>query len=107
MNTNKFKAIVLIDYWQELYPKAFPKKPDPKVPLYIGIDKALMECSLAVGATPKIVNLALKLWCQGRRYYEACSKPKTSRVNLSGHNVGMVYPNQAKFANKQLTMRTY
>lgn len=72
--TEKFKAIVLIDFWQETFPAAFPEKPAPKVPLRINIGQAgglLYETSIAVGATAKDVANALFLWCRGKRYWQS------------------------------------
>lgn len=102
--TEKFKALVLIDYWQEQFPIAFPKKPAPKVPLRIGIGReggTLYYASVAVGATLNDINNALYLWCRGKRYWQSF-KTNKFRFGATGYAVQEITREEAAFAKFKL-----
>jgi len=79
---------------QKHFPLAFPKKPNPKVPLKIAIHKDLFAHSEALGLSQNEIRAALKKWCRGRRYAE-CLVAGAARVDLQGNEVGYVTKEEA------------
>lgn len=103
MNKNDFNfALDLIDFWQIIYPSIFPHKPFRKKPLAINIHNYLFPVShFIMGASLNDVKNALSLWCNGKRYWKACSRPFCYRYGIYGI-LGHVTYNQAKNANEKL-----
>jgi ProP effector len=92
-------AVVLtIGKLQHRYPKAFPKSPEPKVPLKVGVLQDLLACSAELGLTEKEIRDAMKTWCRGGRYW-ACTVAGASRVDLNGQKVGEVSEHDASRAS--------
>ena len=105
----KYKALVLIDYWQEQFPVAFPKKPAPKVPLKIGIGQPydmLFLASYSVGATQSDIQNALHLWCRGRRYWQSF-KVNKYRYSVLGHIEQLITEKDVSFARFKLRTWIY
>lgn len=84
---------------QKHFPLAFPKKPNPKVPLKIGIHKDLLEHAKALGLTGNGIRSAMKKWVMGKRYSE-CLVAGAARIDLHGKEVGFVTKDEAERANK-------
>lgn len=99
------KALRYIDdVLQVNWPAVFPRKPEPKVPLAIGITEELLKKSgndLSKASVQAIIR-AFELWCRGRRYYEACSVPGAARYNLAGEVCGYVTDKEAEYARSKL-----
>lgn len=93
-------AIMFIDYLQENYPKTFPQKPDPKVPLAIGIHKELIKKRAEISVTKKIICKAIRLWVSGKRYKE-CLVVGANRYDLAGNPVGKVAEKQIQFMKRK------
>lgn len=88
----------LIDYIQETFPVAFPKKPNPKVALKVGIHEDLTAWGATIGIPKNMISQALRAWCQGIRYAEALSFPGAPRYGLSGVVTGNVREKDAAYA---------
>ncbi len=84
---------------QKHFPLAFPKKPNPKVPLKIGIHKDLLEHAEMLGLTANEIRAAMKKWVKGKRYAE-CMVAGTARIDLQGQEAGFVTKDEAELANK-------
>jgi len=87
-------VVVTIALLQKHFPLAFPKKPAAKVALKIGIHKDLIEHAETLGITAGEIRLALKKWCQGKRYAE-CMIEGAVRVDLQGQASGVVTKEEA------------
>lgn len=87
---------------QKHFPLAFPKKPNPKVPLKIAIHKDLFAHSEELGLSQSEIRAALKKWCRGRRYSE-CLVAGAARVDLQGKEVGYVTKEEAAQSDKSKT----
>lgn len=74
---------------QKLFPKTFPKNPNPKVPLKVGILDDLYARSEEIGFSKEDIQLAIKTWCKSARYWSA-SKEGAVRVDLDGNPAGVV-----------------
>jgi hypothetical protein len=61
----------IIQELQKDFPKLFPSKPQPKLPLAIGIDKGLMMWAVELGIYQRDLRIALHGWCAGKRYKKA------------------------------------
>lgn len=61
----------IIQELQKDFPKLFPSKPQPKLPLAIGIDKWLMMWAVDLGISQRDFGIALHGWCAGKRYKKA------------------------------------
>jgi ProP effector len=83
---------------QKHFPLAFPKKPNPKVPLKIGIHKDLLEQAEALGITASDIRAAMKKWIKSKRYTE-CMAEGAARVGLQGQEVGFVTKDEVDRAN--------
>ena len=88
---------------QRHYPAAFPKKPEPKKPLKVGIFQDL-EAHTAHGLDGDLLKQALSAWCQGWRYWD-CLKTGNARVDLSGTACGEVTQAEERRA-KQLAYQS-
>lgn len=84
---------------QKHFPLAFPKKPNPKVPLKIGIHKDLLEQAEMLGLTTNEIRAAMKKWVKGKRYAE-CMIAGTARIDLLGQEVGFVTKDEAERGNQ-------
>lgn len=91
-----------IDYMQEAFPVTFPKRPDAKVALKIGIRDDVVAWAATQGVPEKMAVKALRAWCQGVRYATALSVAGAPRYDLSGSIAGEVDINQAKAAKGML-----
>ena len=90
------------DVLQVNWPKVFPKKPEPKVPLAIGFTSELLAKKDQLNTTDKIINKAIFLWCRGWRYHKACIVPGAARYNLEGEVCGYISDRDAKYARSKL-----
>ena len=80
------------DIIQELqwsFPRLFPAKPKPKLPLAIGIHKQLAVWADVRGIPMEDIKEALGGWCKGRRYWRALKYGQKLgvRFGVSGFNV--------------------
>ena len=89
----------IIGLLQKHFPLAFPKKPNPKVPLKIGIHKDLLEQAEALSLTANEIRAAIKKWVKGKRYAE-CLVAGAARIDLQGQEVGFVTKDEVERANK-------
>ena len=53
---------------QKQFPQAFPKKPEPKVPLKLGIHRDLIEQAATLGLSEENLTKAVGIWCDTPRY---------------------------------------
>jgi sRNA-binding protein len=91
---------ILIDQLQELCPIAFPKKPDPKVPLAVA--SQITEVQAILNIDYGTANELLRFWCQGKRYDLACSIEGTNRYNVYGRVKGKVNTKSALYHKAKL-----
>ncbi|MFQ6403240.1 ProQ/FinO family protein [Methylophilus sp. 'Pure River'] len=82
-------VVLIIGKLQKLFPKTFPKNPNPKVPLKVGILDDLYARSEEIGISKEDIQLAIKTWCKSSRYWNA-SKEGAVRVDLDGNPAGVV-----------------
>lgn len=94
--------IRIIGLLQKRFPKAFPKKPQPKVPLKIGIHKDLLAQTEALGVSANEIRTAMKKWCKGKRYAD-CMVAGAVRIDLDGNAVGFVSKEEAVQADTSRT----
>jgi len=90
-------VVITIGQLQKRFPLAFPKNPAPKSPLKLGISKDLIAQAEALSLSEADLLEAIKVWCQGSRYWAAMTKG-AARVNLEGQPEGIVTPEQAAHA---------
>jgi len=91
--------VPIIGLLQKTFPLAFPKKPDPKVPLKIGIHNDILEQADRLEINKNDLRAAIKVWCWGNRYWE-CLVEDTVRVDLNGNPAGQVTKADADRARK-------
>lgn len=96
-------VVLTISKLQRLYPKTFPKKPEPKVALKIGILQDLLAQADNIKLTEEEIRAAIKTWCEGSRYW-SCMTEGAVRINLQGEAEGQVTAPEAVRA-KQLSAR--
>lgn len=82
-------VVLIIGKLQKLFPETFPKNPNPKVPLKVGILDDLYARSEEIGISNEDIQLAIKTWCKSSRYWSA-SKEGAVRVDLDGNPAGVV-----------------
>ena len=87
-------VVLTIGKLQKLFPKTFPKNPNPKVPLKVGILDDLYARSEQIGISNEDIQLAIKTWCKSSRYWNA-SKEGAIRIDLDGNPAGVVEANGA------------
>lgn len=89
---------------QENFPIAFPKKPNPKVPLAVGTTKYLYKLinKGEININRGMVMPVLKTWCTSLSYYAACLNEGVPRYGLNGEIIGEVLEDQAKYAQEKL-----
>ncbi|MEJ2769253.1 ProQ/FinO family protein [Mycetohabitans sp. B46] len=91
---------------QKHFPKAFPKKPEPKLPLKLGIHIDAMQHAKKFGLTEAQIKDAIATWCQGNRYWD-CLVEHAARVDLQGNPVGEVSAPQAARARWLASRRSH
>lgn len=96
-------VVLTISKLQRLYPKTFPKKPEPKVALKIGILQDLLAQADSLKLTEEEIRAAIKTWCEGSRYW-SCMVEGAARINLQGETEGLVTAPEAVRA-RQLSAR--
>lgn len=82
-------VVLTIGKLQKLFPKTFPKNPNPKVPLKVGILDDLYARSDEIGISNEDIQLAIQTWCKSSRYWNA-SIEGAMRVDLDGNPSGLV-----------------
>jgi len=82
---------------QKQFPRAFPKKPEPKLPLKLGIMHDLVAQQEKLGLDEAQLKEALATWCKGSRYW-SCMVTGAPRVDLQGNPDGEVTAAQAERA---------
>lgn len=95
-------VVITIGQLQKRFPNAFPKNPAPKLPLKLGISKDLIAQAEAMSLSEPELLEAIKVWCQGSRYWAAMTKD-APRVDLEGKPEGIVTPEQAARARSLLS----
>ncbi|KVN02529.1 MULTISPECIES: ProQ/FinO family protein [unclassified Burkholderia] len=90
-------VILTIAKLQKRFPQAFPRNPAPKVPLKVGILEDLIGQANALRLTEAELRDALRIWCQGNRYW-TCLAEGAVRVDLAGGEAGRVSAADAKRA---------
>lgn len=93
--------LVSIGRLQKHFPAAFPKKPDPKVPLKLGVSDDLCARSKQLGLTEDEIKLAVATWCKGTRYWNVMLKD-APRLALDGTPDGVVTEAESAHATFQL-----
>ena len=68
---------------QESYPKVFPRSPEPKVALKIGIHEDLKEWAAEHKVTELEILSVIHHWVRGHRYEEALKTGKRYDLNLN------------------------
>ena len=68
---------------QESYPKVFPRSPEPKIALKIGIHEDLKEWALEHKVTELEILSVIHHWVRGHRYEEALKTGKRYDLNLN------------------------
>ena len=96
--TFRERASVLIDLLQQRFPKAFPQKPNPKVPLAIGTLNELFTLKEELGIGIKITHAALQLWCTNESYWRVVSEVGAPRYDIYGNVCGHVTDIEAENA---------
>ena len=97
-------VLISISRLQRQFPKAFPKKPAAKVPLKLGVLEDLQQHAAALQLTADEIKLAVKTWCDGRRYWD-CMVEAAARVDLNGEPTGAVTANEAQHAKRMASRR--
>lgn len=73
----------IIQELQEDFPALFPEKPQPKLPLAIGIHKELETWADILGISKRNLGIALGSWTKGKRYQAALKAGKELGVRFS------------------------
>ena len=68
---------------QESYPKVFPRSPEPKIALKIGIHEDLKEWAIEHKVTELEILSVIHHWVRGHRYEEALKTGKRYDLNLN------------------------
>ncbi|MFY2104327.1 ProQ/FinO family protein [Achromobacter ruhlandii] len=97
-------VLIAISRLQRQFPKAFPKKPAPKVPLKLGVLEDLVQHAKTLQLSPDEIKQAVKTWCDGRRYWD-CMVESAARVDLNGEPAGAVTANEAQHAKRMASRR--
>jgi len=82
---------------QKRFPAAFPKKPEPKLPLKVGIFQDLLPHAEQLGLSEAEIREAIATWCRGSRYW-SCLTDGAARVDLTGAPAGTVNARDVAFA---------
>lgn len=94
-------VLISIGRLQKQFPLAFPKKPDPKVPLKLGISDDLCARAQELGLNDEQIKEAVATWCKGSRYWVATVQD-APRLALDGTPDGAVTAGEAAHATYQL-----
>ncbi len=97
-------VLIAISRLQRQFPKAFPKKPAAKVPLKLGVLEDLQQHAKALQLTADEIKVAVKTWCDGRRYWDSMVEA-APRVDLNGEPAGAVTANEAQHAKRMASRR--
>jgi len=89
---------------QRHFPRAFPRSPEPKVPLKVGILKDVLARAASLGLGERDARNGVKLWCRGQRYW-TCLVEGTVRVDLNGATTGVVTAAEAEYGASQEKIR--
>ncbi|WP_019938355.1 ProQ/FinO family protein [Bordetella sp. FB-8] len=90
--------LVAIGRLQHAFPKAFPKKPAPRVALKLGIVQDLYVHAAKLRLSEEEIKAAIATWCSVGRYWAALSK-EAVRVDLNGEPSGTVTAAEAGHAS--------
>jgi ProP effector len=82
---------------QKRFPAVFPKKPEPKIPLKVGILADLLPHAEQLALSEAEIREAIATWCRGSRYW-ACLSDGATRVDLNGVAAGQVTARDMAFA---------
>lgn len=97
-------VLIAISRLQRQFPKAFPKKPAPKVPLKLGVLEDLVQHAKTLQLSADEIKQAVKTWCDGRRYWDSMVE-HAARVDLNGEPAGAVTANEAQHAKRMASRR--
>jgi len=81
--TPRDPLLMAIGRLQHAFPKAFPKKPAPRVALKLGIVEDLYAHAAKLRLSEDEIKAAIAAWCSVGRYWAALSKDAV-RVDLNG-----------------------
>ncbi|HEX7748495.1 MAG TPA: ProQ/FINO family protein [Bordetella sp.] len=96
--TPRDPLLVAIGRLQHAFPKAFPKKPAPRVALKLGIVEDLYAHAAKLRLSEEEIKAAIAAWCSVGRYWAALSK-EAVRVDLNGEPSGTVTAAEAGHAS--------
>lgn len=96
--TPRDPLLVAIGRLQHAFPKAFPKKPAPRVALKLGIVEDLYAHTAKLRLSEEEIKAAIAAWCSVGRYWAALSK-EAVRVDLNGEPAGTVTAAEAGHAS--------
>ena len=96
--TPRDPLLVAIGRLQHAFPKAFPKKPAPRVALKLGIVEDLYAHAAKLRLTEDEIKAAIAAWCSVGRYWAALGKDAV-RVDLNGEPAGTVTAAEAGHAS--------
>jgi ProP effector len=91
-------VLVAIGRLQHSFPKAFPKRPAPRVPLKLGIVEDLNAQAVRLRLTEADIKAAVSTWCGVARYWAALKKD-APRIDLNGEPNGAVTAAEAAHAS--------
>ena len=96
--TPRDPLLVAIGRLQHAFPKTFPKKPAPRVPLKLGIVEDLYAHAAKLRLSEDEIKAAIAAWCSVGRYWAALGKDAV-RVDLNGEPSGTVTAAEAGHAS--------
>lgn len=96
--TPRDPLLIAIGRLQQAFPKAFPKKPAPRVALKLGIVEELYAHAAKLRLSEDEIKAAIAAWCSVGRYWAALSKDAV-RVDLNGEPSGTVTAAEAGHAS--------
>ena len=96
--TPRDPLLVAIGRLQHAFPKAFPKKPAPRVALKLGFVEDLYAHAAKLRLSEEEIKAAIAAWCSVGRYWAALSK-EAVRVDLNGEPSGTVTAAEAGHAS--------
>ncbi|MDR5769909.1 MULTISPECIES: ProQ/FinO family protein [unclassified Caballeronia] len=98
--TSADAAACAVTALQRHFPRAFPHRPAPKVPLKVGILKDVLARAASLGLSQRDARNGVKLWCRGQRYW-TCLVEGDMRVDLTGAISGVVTAVEADYGKNQ------
>jgi ProP effector len=96
--TPRDPLLVAIGRLQHAFPKAFPKKPAPRVALKLGIVEDLYAHAAKLRLSEDEIKAAIATWCSVGRYWAALTKDAV-RFDLNGEPSGTVTAAEAGHAS--------